>query len=108
MADEFYLDEAAYTGIMTELQGVGHKIGSSYQLLADVLLEYDGAWGGDDIGKAFANKYLGAGPDEGARADVVALAGVEDNLDKSADIAKKNARNFASVDEDTAREMDLQ
>lgn len=108
MADEFFLDEAAYDGIMTELQGVGRKIGSSYQGLADVLLEYDGAWGGDDIGKAFANKYLGMTPDSGARGDVVALGGVEDNLVKSADIGMKNAANFASVDHDTAKEMDLQ
>ncbi|GAA4531754.1 hypothetical protein [Amycolatopsis samaneae] len=108
MADEFYLDEAAYDGIMTDLQSIGHGIGSSFQTLADVLLEHDGAWGTDDIGKAFAKKYLGEGPDDGARADVVALGGVEENLDKSAEIGKKNARNFASVDRETAKKMDLQ
>ncbi|MFD9888105.1 hypothetical protein ACFWY9_02095 [Amycolatopsis sp. NPDC059027] len=108
MADEFYLDEAAYDGIMTDLQNIGHRIGTSYKGLADVLLEFDGAWGSDDIGKAFEKKYLGEGPNDGARADVVALGGVEDNLDKSGDVGKKNARNFASVDRDTAKKMDLQ
>ncbi|MFE0022038.1 hypothetical protein [Amycolatopsis sp. NPDC059021] len=105
MADDFFLDESVYDGVMTDLQNVGHKIGASHKALSDVLLEYDGAWGNDDIGKAFAQKYFGE-DGNGARADLVALGGVEDNLVESGDVGKKNARLFASVDNDTAVKID--
>ncbi|GAA1981819.1 hypothetical protein [Amycolatopsis minnesotensis] len=108
MADDFFLDETAYDAIMTDLQSTGQKIGESYQLLTDVLLEYDGAWGGDDIGKAFEKKYLGDSDDSGARGDLKAFDGVEDNIKEVADIGKKNAKTFAGLDHDTAQRLDLQ
>jgi hypothetical protein len=108
MADEFYLDESAYDAIMTDLQNVGHEIGGDFKRLSDVLVQYDGAWGNDDIGKAFAMKYLGEKDKGGALSDIPALAGVEENLVDSGDIGKKNARNFSEVDKETAEKMDLQ
>ncbi|MDT8912077.1 hypothetical protein [Amycolatopsis sp. PS_44_ISF1] len=103
MADDFYLDEGAYDGIMDDLKTVGTAYGDGFRKLTAVLDQYDGAWGGDDIGKAFAEKYI----EEGHVNDHVNNYGQgEEGLVESAKNGKESAKTLAELDYENAKDLD--
>ncbi|MEV0679407.1 hypothetical protein AB0I60_23075 [Actinosynnema sp. NPDC050436] len=103
MADDFYLDPEGFRAFTRELRDVGEDLGEAQRQLSEVLLQYRGAWGKDQIGKAFQQKYLQPADqlEEGSGRAARGLV-------QSAGDAQGLANDLAGLDEDAARWMDSQ
>jgi hypothetical protein len=101
MADKFYLDEDAFDDFARDLREIGKEFDLGQRELAQTLNMYTGAWGNDEIGKAFEKNYW-------ENAEKV-REGTEDAGEGVVDTArqsKKFAHYLDSLDEETARKMD--
>jgi hypothetical protein len=103
MADEFYLDPDKFRVVSRDLGQAGTDLKAAQQRLSGILVQYTGAWGSDDIGKAFETNYY-------ANAEMVRTgAGTAgDGIVDSARSAQQSADNLASVDEESAKKLDAQ
>ncbi|WP_033288613.1 hypothetical protein [Amycolatopsis jejuensis] len=101
MADDFYLDPAAYRNVTRQLSEIGEDLGSSYRRLARVLDDNEGSWGYDEIGKNFQEGYY-----KKATEYRDGYSKGEVNITKSATVSQKNADNLAKLDDDSARKLD--
>jgi hypothetical protein len=101
VADRFELDENAAVAAGRRARTAGLRLREAHRELVAVLDDHDGCWGDDDIGKAFANKYVQTA--DGTRENTKILA---TNLVDTGDYIVDAAREFAGVDEDNARRFD--
>ncbi len=103
MAKDFYLDESAFGSVVGGLDGTGHGLKGDQVRLSTTLDQYTGCWGDDEIGKAFENNYW-------ANAEKIRLGtgDAADGIIGTAESAGETAEILASVDEETARRLDLE
>jgi hypothetical protein len=101
MADEFYLDPAEFRVVSRNLRDAGADLKAAQQRLSDVLEQYTGAWGSDEIGKAFEKNYY-----ENAEKVRIGSGKAAGGIIKTADGAQKSADTLASLDEESARRLD--
>jgi hypothetical protein len=99
--DRFELDEKAAEDAGHRAQEAGQRLREAHRALVAVLDDHDGCWGDDDVGKAFANKYVQKA--DATRENTKILA---TNLADTGDYIVDVAREFADVDEDNARRID--
>jgi hypothetical protein len=103
MADEFFLDEDEHREFTKSLENIGLGLISDHQTLSDKLAPYQGAWGTDEIGKAFEGNYLVNAEDL-----MAATKGAGEALVETAKYSQESADYLASVDDETARWIDSQ
>jgi len=101
MADDFYLDPDGFRGVSCDLRQTGTDLKAAQQRLSDILGQYTGAWGSDDIGKAFEKNYY----PNAEKVRTGAGTGADGIVDSAGD-AQKSADNLASVVEDSAKQLD--
>jgi hypothetical protein len=101
VVDRFELDEDAALDAGERAMSAGERLLEAHRALVAVLEENDGCWGDDDIGKAFANKYVNLADVTRANTEILAvnLAGVGDFINSA-------VADFKATDEDNARAVD--
>ena len=103
MPDEFYLDPAEFRVVSRDLLDAGTDLEAAQRRLSDVLDHYSGAWGSDDIGKAFETNYY-----ENSEKVRIGSGKVAGGIIKTARGAQKSADTLASLDEESAKRLDAQ
>ena len=101
MADRFELDESEAVDTGERAQDAGRRLLDAHRDLVAVLDDHEGCWGDDDIGKAFANKYVEIA--DGTRENTSVLAA---NFSDAGTYIVDVAGELADVDEDNARRID--
>jgi len=103
MADKFYLDPDEFREVSRDLREAGTDLKAAQRRLSRILDQYTGAWGSDDIGKAFETNYY-----ENAEKVRIGAGKAGDAIVDTAGSAQKAANNLASLDEESARKLDAQ
>ncbi len=101
MPDRFELDENEAVDAGHRAQKAGQRLREAHRALVAVLDDHDGCWGDDDIGKAFANKYVQVA--DGTRENTNVLA---TNFSDAGAYIVDVAGELADVDEGNARRID--
>ncbi|WP_143517406.1 hypothetical protein [Pseudonocardia sp. MH-G8] len=101
MADRFELDENDAVAAGERAQTAGRRLLDAHRDLVTVLNDREGCWGDDDIGKAFANKYVQVA--DGTRENTNVLA---TNFSDAGTYIVDVAGELADVDEGNARRID--
>jgi hypothetical protein len=101
VADRFELDESDARAAGKRAQNAGERLLAAHRELVAVLDDREGCWGDDEIGKAFANKYVGMA--DGTRTNTEILGS---NLVNTGEGIGVIAAGLADVDEDNARRID--
>lgn len=101
MADDFFLDPVELQDLTNKLEATGVALGDAQRTLSSRLDKHKGAWGRDDIGKAFEKGYYDNAEDIRVGAGNAA-SGISDTAHN---IAESGAA-FQSVDEESAAWMD--
>ncbi|MFC5291147.1 hypothetical protein ACFPM7_29200 [Actinokineospora guangxiensis] len=103
MAKDFYLDGQEFGVVTGDLRRTGSNLGDDQARLTTTLSQYTGCWGDDEIGKAFETNYWG-------NSEKVRLGSgtAAEGIVNTADSAKKTGEVLTSVDEETARRLDLE
>lgn len=101
MADEFYLDPERFRVVSRDLHDVGTDLKAAQRRLSGILDQYTGAWGSDDIGKAFEKNYY-----ENAEKVRTGSGKAAHGIVETAGNAQKSANNLASLDEESAKKLD--
>lgn len=101
MADEFYLDPDRFRAVSRDLREVGTDLNAAQRRLSGILDQYTGAWGSDDIGKAFEGNYY-----ENAEKVRIGSGKAARGIIATAGNAQKSANNLASLDEESAKRLD--
>lgn len=101
MPDDFYLDPAEFRVVSRDLRDAGRDLEAAQRRLSDVLDQYTGAWGSDDIGKAFEKNYY-----ENAEKVRIGSGKAAGGIIDTARNSQKSADNLASLDEESARRLD--
>jgi hypothetical protein len=101
VADRFELDENGAVEAGERARSAGQALLAAHRKLVAVLDDHDGCWGDDDLGRAFANKYVQVA--DGTRENTEVLA---TNLVDTGTYIVNAARKLADVDEDNARRID--
>jgi uncharacterized protein YukE len=101
MAEDFYLDPDKLAQATGALRYANEELSSQLAKLTGVLQQHDGCWGTDDIGKAFAKKYVQ--PSHDAQAGITATTGGVDATVRNLDSA---STQFQGLDEESAQRLD--
>ncbi|ONI87847.1 hypothetical protein ALI144C_07850 [Actinosynnema sp. ALI-1.44] len=101
MADEFFLDPNGFQRFTNGLDDAGTDLGNAYRKLSDVLTQFKGCWGDDEIGKGFQKNYYKDAEDlrEGA-------GKLSKGLVETAANASQKGKSMAELDEESARILD--
>ncbi|TVT18521.1 hypothetical protein FNH05_35490 [Amycolatopsis rhizosphaerae] len=101
MTENFRLDPDGLSAATKRLGAMGEKLRASYTELVRVLDEHDGCWGGDDIGKSFAQNYV-----PNARKARDSAQEATEGIVQLGDDTDSAAATFESVDHDSAQRID--
>ncbi|MFD2488021.1 hypothetical protein ACFSUT_47630, partial [Amycolatopsis albidoflavus] len=101
MSEPFYLDGPTLARLMDKLRSAGQEMLQAQDVLQHANDYYYGSWGGDEIGNTFANQYCKYGDQALANGKDIG-----DAITQAADNTMANAKQFESVDQDTASWMD--
>ncbi|UMP06960.1 hypothetical protein [Amycolatopsis sp. EV170708-02-1] len=101
MTDEFYLDPDGASRAAGALRDSGNRLEKSFNALKAVCDHNDQCWGTDEIGAAFANKYV-------PTATEITVFGATDPkaIVESANNTDKNIDTFEDLDHEAAVRLD--
>jgi hypothetical protein len=101
MADKFFIDQSGVKSVTQELGHLAADLKTAQRKLSDVLAQYEGAWGTDEVGEAFEKNYY-----QKAEEDRKGLGEAAEGMAASAESIQKAADNFVGLDEAAAKKYD--
>jgi uncharacterized protein YukE len=101
VSDRFEIDSTEIEKVADRARTAGDVLLAALGRLAIVLDDHDECWGGDDIGRAFAEKYVNVA--DGTRANTEVMA---TNLKATGDFISDVAARFREVDDANAALLD--
>ncbi|WP_370942281.1 WXG100 family type VII secretion target [Amycolatopsis sp. cg5] len=101
MTENFYLDPAEVAQATGRIKAANDDLSSAFEVLESVLLEHDGCWGHDDVGKTFEQKYVK--PATEAR---TAIGNSIENTGGTASNLEQASSEFQGLDQESAARLD--
>jgi len=94
MAERTSIDMAGTQAVIQQLRQLGMSFEQAAATMKDAAARYDGCWGNDEFGEAFAKNYA---PNAGKTIENVST--LANNLGLTADAVTKAVDNLVQVDE---------
>lgn len=100
MADNTSLDPDAARSENSKLRDNGYRFGDSTTRMTDAAKTYDGCWGGDEFGEAFAKGYV-----PNAQKFLEYINVFSQNIKKTVDQVDKAILSLEDTDNNNAKNM---